>query len=341
MRPGRRFRVRLWGAFFAVLALIGLGTVVLTLTEWSALGALGVGLAVLLLVFLVARAVIAGLARPVELLTEATRRFGEGELGHRITIPPRILRWRERHSDRTGRGPHELLSLALAWNEMADRVERLVKGQRELLANVSHELRSPLARVRLALALVPRKPDNARRLDDVALDLDDLERLIDDTLTASRLEATGLPTQLGDVAVPSLFAALVERAASAPITAGLVVTTEISPSATRVVADAALLRRALWNLVENAAKYGAPPIKLVAVPTTDGSCLSVSDAGPGVPAELRPRLFDPFARAAEHRGAAGFGLGLTIARRVAEVHGGRLELAPTTAGARFDLILPA
>jgi signal transduction histidine kinase len=175
-RSSRRFRARLWMLFFAVLALIGLGTVVLTLTDWSGLEAFGVGLVLVLVAVFVARFAISRLARPVELLTEATRRFGGGDLGHRIPVPARLQRWFERRRRHAGspRTMDELVALALAWNQMAERIERLVAGQRELMANVSHELRSPLARVRLALELVPRTPENAARLDDVALDLDDL-----------------------------------------------------------------------------------------------------------------------------------------------------------------------
>jgi signal transduction histidine kinase len=121
--------------------------------------------------------------------------------------------------------------------------------------------------------------------------------------------------------------------------------------AVTLVADETLLRRALWNLVENAAKYGAPPITLSAARRGDSVVFGVDDDGPGIPAEARQRVLDPFQRldAARTPGGgrpAGFGLGLTFARRVAEVHGGRIAVGPASAaggverGCRVTLSVP-
>lgn len=340
--PRRRFRVRLWVAFVALLALVGLGSLALAAGRWTGLEALGVGLAVMAVTFVVVGAIVRRLARPIERLTEATRRFGAGELGYRIPVPEPVVRWvaRRRARGQRPRATDEVFALAVAWNEMAARVESQVRGQRELLANVSHELRSPLARVRLALELVPRTPEVEARLADIALDLDELERLVDDTLTTARLDAQGLPTRLEAVDVRALLGSLASRAALDPKTAGREVRVVVSPKVTTVMADPALLRRALWNLVENAGKYGAPPIALSALPVPSGVCLSVEDAGPGVPPDLRDRLFEPFARAAKDRASPGFGLGLAIAQRVAAVHGGSIALADTARGTRIDLVIP-
>src|SRR5262249_52841104 len=148
----------------------------------------------------------------------------------------------------------ELEELSRAWNEMADRVEHLVKGQKELLANVSHELRSPLARIRMALELLPREPRDEARVRDIESDLSELDRLIDDVLTASRLEATGLPTHPERVELGPLLAGLAERAGMDPVVAAHEVRVEAGTVPLHITADAALLRRAVWNLVENAAK---------------------------------------------------------------------------------------
>ena len=346
-RPRRfgppRFRTRLWVAFVGLFVLVTLGSVALALGEWTGFQALGVGIVVLALVVLAVRTIVKRLAEPVEQLSEATRRFGEGDLGHRIAVPERVARWarRRRARPRTQGTLDEMFQLGVAWNDMAERVERLVRGQQELLANVSHELRSPLARVRVALELVPRTADNDKRLADIALDLDELDRLIDDVLTASRLESRGLPARLERVEVAALLATLADRAALDPTVAGKAVVTQQSPGVTAVTADAALLRRALWNLIENAARYGAAPITVSVLPSLDGAgtCFSVADVGPGIPAALRARIFDPFVRADGHA-TRGFGLGLTIARRVAEVHGGSITLADTVSGTRFDLVIP-
>ncbi|MGH7345415.1 MAG: sensor histidine kinase, partial [Candidatus Rokuibacteriota bacterium] len=200
----------------------------------------------------------------------------------------------------------------------------------ELLANVSHELRSPLARIRMALELLPRDAGGEARLRDIERDLADLDRVIEDVLTASRLEMTGLPTRLEPVDVPALLAELAARAGHDPALEGRSVSVAEGPPIT-LVADAVLLRRALWNLVENAAKYGAPPITLAAADEGGRVVVSVTDEGPGIPPEERERVLTPFYRGDRARTpgvTAGIGLGLTLARRVAEVHGGTISIGP-------------
>jgi two-component system OmpR family sensor kinase len=288
---------------------------------------------VLLAVAVASRPLARRLSRPLERLTEAARRLGGGDLGARVRAPATRARWWRRHAP-----ADEIAELTRAFNDMAERVERLVRGQKELLANVSHELRSPLARLRMALALLPRDGATEARLTDADRDLAELERLIDDVLATARLEATGLPTRLADVDVAVLLAGLAERARHDPAVAGRAVRVDAGPALT-LTADEALLRRALWNLVENAAKYGAPPITLAASRAGDRVVLSVTDEGPGIAPEARERVLDPFYRVDAARtpgGAApgGVGLGLTFARRVAEVHGGTIAVGAATEGGR-------
>jgi two-component system OmpR family sensor kinase len=284
------------------------------------------------------------LSRPLERLTDAARRLGGGDLAARVPTGERPARWRRRHP------PDEIRELTRAFNEMAGRVERLVRNQRELLANVSHELRSPLARLRMALALLPREGPTEARLVEAERDLAELDRLIEDVLAMARLEATGLPTRLGEVDVRALLDGLAERAQDGPIVAGRAVRVRGGEPLT-LVADEALLRRALWNLVENAAKYGAPPITLAAAREGQRLALSVTDEGPGIPPAARERVLEPFQRldAARTPGPvapAGAGLGLAFARRVAEVHGGAIEIGAASAadgreqGCRVTIWLP-
>jgi len=279
-------------------------------------------------------------------VTTAARRLGGGDLGARVALPAARRPWWSRHSP-----ADEIVQLTGAFNEMAERVERLVRGQKELLVNVSHELRSPLTRIRMGLALLPGDAASAARLGDVERDLAELERLIDDVLASARLESTGLPARLGEVDLRAMLAELAERASHDPLVSGRLVRVEPGAAFT-VVADEALLRRALWNLIENAAKYGAPPIVLAAERTGDRVSLSVTDAGPGIPAASRQRVLDPFTRLDAARtpgtvGPSGFGLGLTLARQVAEVHGGTITIAPAEVvdgverGCRVVLTLPA
>jgi signal transduction histidine kinase len=260
------------------------------------------------------------ISRPLEQLTAAARRLGGGDLSARV--PATAL-----HARRAD----ELTELTRAFNEMAERVERLVRAEQARLANVSHELRSPLARIRVALELLPRTGDDDQRLREVESDLAELDRLIDDVLTTARLEARGLPTNLGEVDARTLLQEVAARAHHDPLTTASQVRVDAGLPVT-FTADEALLRRALWNLVENAAKYGAPPVVLSAVTAGDRVVLTVEDAGEGIAPADREKVFAPFYRGtapdSAPDGRRGVGLGLTLARAVAEVHGGTITIEP-------------
>lgn len=269
---------------------------------------------VLLVVAVATRPLAQRISRPLERLTAAARRLGGGDLSARVPA-------NAGHARRAD----EISELTRAFNEMAERVERLVHAERDLLANVSHELRSPLARIRVALELLPRTGEADRRLRDVERDLAELDRLIEDVLTTARLEARGLPTNLAAVDARALLGEVAERAGHDPLTMDSEVRIEDGPPVV-LTADAALLRRALWNLVENAAKYGAPPVTLSATRVGDRVVLAVSDAGAGIAEADREKVFAPFYRG--DTTPRGVGLGLTLARAVAEVHGGTIAIEP-------------
>ncbi len=304
-------------------------------------------LATLLVLMMIAGVASGPLARrislPIERMTDAVRRFGAGDLSARVGLQQRRP---HRHGRRHHHLPDEIEQLTGAFNEMAERIQRMVSGQKELLANVSHELRSPLARMRVALELLPRDAKNEKRLLDVEADLVELDRLIEDVLTTSRLEASGLPMHIGTVDVRQLLDQLVSRAEHDPATAGKTVTARGGQGLV-ISADGALLKRALWNLIENAAKYGAPPIELEARNDRDQWLeLSVTDHGAGIAEEDRERIFEPFFRSDKARTpGTGFGLGLTLVRRIAEVHGGSITALPMQrngepSGAGFILRIP-
>ncbi len=206
-------------------------------------------------------------------------------------------------------GRDEVADLARSFNRAADRIQQLVESQRRQLAFASHELRSPLARLRLSLEMLAGNADlKARAAQDVA----ELDGLIDELLEASRLEARPALERRDEVDVLALAA---EEAARAGV--------EVEGAPVVLRGDARLLRRLVRNLLENARRHGGGTITVRVEPRPAGARLSVEDRGPGVAPDERERVFEPFYRP---RGTAetgtGYGLGLALVRQIARAHGG-------------------
>lgn len=254
------------------------------------------------------------IARPIEALSHTARRLGAGDLTVRSGL--------SRHD--------EIGELARSFDEMADRIARVLQGQRELLADVSHELRTPLARIRVTLGLVA-EADHARArayLTEIETDVSELERLVGDVLVTSRLDAAGA----GALRRERLEArAIVEPALQrfSRLHPGRRVDAAIA-EAPAVEGDATLLARALDNLLDNAARYSEPAETLrVALGAADGGAvIEIQDRGIGIEPEDQRRLFTPFFRAdrSRARNTGGVGLGLAISKRIADAHGGRISL---------------
>jgi signal transduction histidine kinase len=287
--------------------------------------------AAFLAALLVARALASiplarAIARPLERLTAAARRLGDGDLSARSGL---------RRGDEVG-------ELARAFDEMAERLERLVRSEKELLANVSHELRTPLSRIRVALELAAEgDAERARRgLAEIGGDLAELERLLEDVLTAARLDlasgraGVGVPLRIEAVEAGALLARAAERFRAAH--PGRELQVREGAGLPALEADGALLRRALDNLLDNAAKYSpaGEPVRLEARAEAGLLVLEVRDRGMGVDPADQARLFTPFFRSdrSRTRGTGGVGLGLALVRRIAEVHGGTATLDPDPAG---------
>jgi len=284
--------------------------------------------ATLLVVALVSIPMARALSRPLERLTTTARALGRGDLSVRSGVQRR----------------DEVGVLATALDEMAERLEQLIRGEKELLANVSHELRTPLARIRVALELAEEGTAEQRRqyLGDARDDLAELESLVSDVLTAARLDLLGPsqgipPLKLERVSPVALLRQCAARFQEAHPRRRLdVVMDEPLPE---VLLDPGLVRRALDNLLDNARKYSdeGAPLSLWARFDAAGSeggggkglvVVEVRDEGIGIdPADL-PKLFTPFFRTdrSRARGTGGVGLGLALARRITEAHGGQLNL---------------
>jgi signal transduction histidine kinase len=283
----------------------------------------GVGLAALLVVLFAAVAagawpVVRGLTRRLEALKQGVEAFGAGALHQRVAED----------------GRDEVAALAASFNRAAVRIEALLRSHQSLLANASHELRSPLARLKMAVALADEAvPGQRERLrQEIDTNIAELDALVEEVLLASRLDGS---SDLGAATAVDLLALAAEESARVGAT--------VHGSAGWVQGHERLLRRAVRNLLENARRYGGGDIELT-LDTRGGSVeLRVCDRGPGVPEAWRERIFEAFFRLPGHaEREGGVGLGLALVRQIAQRHGGRVYCeARTGGGSCFVLVLPA
>ena len=284
--------------------------------HWRWLAALiGIGVAVGISAYPVVR----HLTRRIETLQHGVAAFGGGDLSVRVAIS----------------GQDEIARLADTFNASAERIERLLRAHKTLLANASHELRSPLTRLRMALEGVGGNGAVQSR-KEITRNIEELDALIDEILLASRLQAdAAYEMTLETVDLAGLLAE--EGAAHG---ADLSVAGDPLPT---VEADARLLRRLFRNLIENALRHGGGQLPEISVRACAGEAqVEVCDRGPGVPAAERERIFEPFYRMKTMpESAGGAGLGLALAKQIAERHGGSVVcLARDGGGSCFRVQLP-
>jgi signal transduction histidine kinase len=270
--------------------------------------------------------VVRRLTRRLEALGRGVEGFGAGDLTSRVDAS----------------GKDEVAAVARAFNQAAQRIESLLKSNQSLLANASHELRSPLARLKMAVSMLEPGTPPARRLAlerEIHTNIGELDALVDEVLLASRLDAQ---QQIDRDDRVDLGALAVEEAARAQLDPPQDATTE----PLIVMGDERLLRRAVRNLLENARRYGGGSVALSLLPRTtpEGPRVEfrVADRGPGVPADMRERIFEPFFRLPGHaEREGGVGLGLALVRQIAQRHGGHVQVEPRDGGGSvFVLTLP-
>jgi signal transduction histidine kinase len=284
----------------------------------------GLGLVVLLAILFVAVAagaypVVRRLTRRLEVLKRGVEKFGAGQLSHRVDAS----------------GKDEVAAVAKSFNEAAARVESLVQSHRTLLANASHELRSPLARLRMAVSMMEDAPpaQRARLKREVETNVAELDALVEEVLLASRLDARAHELHREPIDALALAA---EEAAR--------VQASVEGPGAALVGDERLVRRALRNLLENARRYGGGEIVVQVAPRGGGGAVfRVCDRGPGVPEAMRDRIFEPFFRLPGHaEREGGVGLGLSLVKQIAERHGGSARCETREGGGScFVIELPA
>ncbi|MBI2727814.1 MAG: HAMP domain-containing protein [Polaromonas sp.] len=279
----------------------------------------------------------------LESLQRGVERWGEGDLSARVSAE----------------GSDEVAFLAARFNHAAERIETLMNSHKSLLANASHELRSPLARIRMGLELMGADANSPQRME-ISRSINELDQLIDEILLASRLDArqsdaepferldlTGLAAEECSRVNAELSADL---DAASPGQSGQSGNTSLGVSTTSrsltLQGSPRLLRRLIRNLLENARRYSNGDISLELSQVKRGSrelaVIKVNDRGPGVPEAQRERIFEPFYRlpgASEREG--GVGLGLALVKSISQRHGGtaRCEGRPG-GGASFVVELP-
>jgi len=282
-----------------------------------------VGLAVTVGVF----PIIRKLMQRLETLRRSVQRFGEGDLSVRVTE----------------QGHDEVADLARQFNAAAARIQALVQSHKSLLANASHELRSPLTRICMGLELMGRGAPSAEFRREIERNISELDQLVDEILLASRLDAGA--DDVGDTEMVDLLGLAIEECVR--VDAELrwdALAPSAGDAALELPGIAKLLRRAVRNLLENAQRYSSGDITLNLECMDGYAVLRVCDRGPGVSPDQRERIFEPFYRlpGASER-AGGVGLGLSLVRSIAQRHGGSAycEARPDgMQGACFVLRLP-
>ncbi len=268
------------------------------------------------------------LASPLRALEHTVERFGRGDLAVRAFATRR----------------DEFGQLAQAFNVMADRIGTLLSAERRLLQDVSHELRSPLARLEFAIELARNSPDRNRSLDRIKKEVDRLSTLVSELLQATRLEGDPETRRMDEIALNELLHDVVED--STVEAQARKIRLRLSAAEPVIISgDHELLRRAIENVLRNAIRYSpeSSSIEVSLTTGTEAAVVSVRDYGPGVPEHTLSSLFKPFFRVDADRNrnsGGGVGLGLSITRRAVSVHHGSVRASNARPGLLVEIELP-
>lgn len=278
------------------------------------------------------------LTRPIVKLRDGFDELSKGNLDHRL-------------GNTIGRRRDEIADLARDFDVMAERLQRLVASRDRLLNDVSHELRSPLARMQLAVGLARQKPDKSETsLDRIEKEAVRLDELVGELLTLSRVESGAAQHQTW-IDIDHLLGRVVGDARFEAEATGVIVSADFGdrqsdggPSPV-LMGSPELLRRAFENVVRNALRHSTEgqTVRIIADDDRDLEqfCIAITDEGPGIESDKLQDLFEPFVRGEANTWGGGFGLGLSIAQRAIRAHGGDVDIQNRAEGGlRVVIFLP-
>ena len=269
------------------------------------------------------------LTRRILHLRQAAQQMANGDLSVRVSAD----------------GSDEVAALANDFNQMAERLSTLFTHQRQLVSDVSHELRSPLARLRIALELAERSKTPHKALTRIEKEADELEALVSDLLSLARLESGQADIEHNPIKLAELLQKIVVDANYEGVSRGVEVQLKTAPISEEIYGDPVLLHAAIENVVRNALRHSPEngTITIRCKTHTETVEIAIEDSGTGVPETDLPRLFEPFSRVekARDRHSGGYGLGLAISGRTLLAHGGNiLAENRVEGGLRVKLKLP-
>jgi signal transduction histidine kinase len=260
--------------------------------------------------------------KPIRWLEKGVRQVGGGNLKHRVPV---------KRSD-------ELRDLALAFNDMTERIRDMLHTKERLMLDVSHELRSPLTRVKVALEFLP--PGQTK--ESISADVFEMEKMINDILETARMHHLHTQLKLEPVNLADLLA---EAVADYQKQAPGVQLTDV-PAALEVHVDRRQITTVFKNIIANSIKFstaGSGPVRICAKSPPDGTVVQIADNGIGIARDELPFIFEPFYRVDKSRSkhTGGYGLGLSLCKTIMEAHGGRIEVQSTPdVGTTVLLFLP-
>lgn len=269
----------------------------------------------------------AGVISPIRKVATSIALFGQGNLSVRV------------ETDRDD----EIGQLGRSFNEMAERLERLIVSERRLLSDISHELRSPLARLKFAMKLARTSSDSTAALERIERDVDRIASLVADIVEINVVEDDPALQDKREICVRDIVDEVVQACNVEAEMRGCAIEVKGDVCGS-VQGNPELLRRAVENVLRNGIRYSPEksPIELSLSENADDAIISIRDYGPGVPKEALARIFDPFFRVEEARNTngGGSGLGLSIAKRAIQLHRGSIIAENATPGLRVGITIP-